>query len=172
MPPYEEYWRGKGEEIAKDFPSFLISLVSLLCPSPSPELQPCTINVSVTVVTDCPQDITCLLPLQEKLRLLGEHSYWSRHNSKVLPRTVKATVSWLDIGFHIKENEILMVAWSKININEFIGYERSHESRCWVGGNGGKCSEQKIRKEQNKNVWMTQSWQNSCRRAAELVYLE
>lgn len=28
------------------------------------------------------------------------------------------------------------------------------------------------RKEQNKNVWMTQNWQNSCRRAAELVYLE
>lgn len=30
----------------------------------------------------------------------------------------------------------------------------------------------KIRKEQNKNAWMTQSWQNLCRRAAELVYLE
>lgn len=93
MPLCEEYWRGKVKEIAKDLPSFLISLVSLVYPNPSPELQPCTITVSVTVVTDCPQDITCLLPLQGKLRLLGEHFYWSRQKSKVLPRTVKAIES-------------------------------------------------------------------------------
>lgn len=93
MPLCEEYWRGKVKEIAKDLPSFLISLVSLVYPNPSPELQPCTITVSVTVATDCPQDITCLLPLQGKLRLPGEHFYWSRQNSRVLPRTAKAIES-------------------------------------------------------------------------------
>lgn len=29
-------------------------------------------------------------------------------------------VPWLDTGLHIKESEILMVAWSKLNVNEFV----------------------------------------------------
>lgn len=37
-PPPEEYWRGKGKEIAKGLPSFRISLVSLASRSPSPEM--------------------------------------------------------------------------------------------------------------------------------------
>lgn len=104
VPSCEEYWRGKGKEIAKDLPSFLISLVSLVDPSPSPELQPCTITVSVTVVTDCPQDITCLLPLPGKLRFLGEHFYWSRYDFKVLPRTAKANESpdWTRTSYYWK----------------------------------------------------------------------
>ena len=38
MPSCEENWRGKGKEIAKDLPSFPISLTSPVNRSPSPEM--------------------------------------------------------------------------------------------------------------------------------------
>lgn len=63
-PPREEYWRGKGKEIAKGLPSFLISLVSLTSRSPSPEMRPHSVTVTATAATDSPPDTTRLLPLQ------------------------------------------------------------------------------------------------------------
>lgn len=90
-PSCETYWRGKGKEIAKDFPSLLILFVSLVNHCPSPEKWPCTTTVSVTAATDCSQDITHLLLLQGELRLMGGQFHWSRHGSKITPRTVMAT---------------------------------------------------------------------------------
>lgn len=49
-------------------------------------------------------------------------------------------VAWLNTGLQIKASYILVVAWSKMNVNEFIRrwqFKRSQESRCWVGGNAG-----------------------------------
>lgn len=164
----------KGKRDCKDLPSFLISLVSLVYPSPSPELQPCPITVNVTVSTDCPKDITCLLPLQGKLKFLGEYFHWSRHDSKVLPRTVKAIESpdWTR-DFILRKVRFWWCHGASLTSTNLPGYERSHESRCWVGGSGRKHGVQK-HEEGTKQKCMDDSELAEFvqERAAELVYLE
>lgn len=62
-------------------------------------------------------------------------------------------VTWLNTGLQIKGSQILMVAWSKTNINELIRrweVKSSQESICWVGGNKGNVVCKKRRKEQKK----------------------
>ena len=68
-------------------------------------------------------------------------------------------VTWLNTGLQIKESEILMVAWSKMNINELIRrweVERSQESRCWIGASARKRGVQK-EEEQTKQKSMDDS---------------
>lgn len=74
-------------------------------------------------------------------------------------------VTWLNTGIQIKENQILMVAWSKMNINELISrweVKSSQESICWVGGNKGNvvCKRGGRNKQTKKNQC---GWLKICR---------
>lgn len=63
-------------------------------------------------------------------------------------------VTWLDSDFILLK--VRFWWWHGASLTMLSGYERSHESRCWVGGNGGKHGVQK-HKEGTKQKCMDDS---------------
>lgn len=166
VPSCEEYWRGKG----KDCKRFAF-MSDFSCQSCVPQSFPRAATMHHYCQCDCsyrlPSRYYLFLPLQGDLRLLGDHFYWSRHKSKVLPRTVKAIESpdWTQ-DFVLWKMRFWWWHGASLTLMYLSGYERSHESRCWVGGNGGKRGVQK-HKEGTKQKCMDDSelaefMQESC----------
>lgn len=106
-PSCEGYWRGKGKESAKDLPSFLISLVSLVNCTPSPEMWPCTITVKCDCSYRLPSRYYLPFPSAREVEITGRTFLLEQTWFQAAPKECNGhRVTWLNVGLQIKESEI------------------------------------------------------------------
>lgn len=103
----------------------------------------------------------------------GSWDYWKNifTGADTIPRYSKDCkghwVTWLDTGLHIKESEILIGAWSKLNINEFI---RIWEVTWKQMLSRWEWRETGCAKTRGRNKTKMYGWLRACRiRAGELL---